>query len=478
MNRNSLILGWAVDELFEPIIWSRSENNVFPDIRPTDLIEIQTPDIATHLCLLAQSGAGKSYFLGRILEEILLATKSRLIILDPNGDFLKLYDIVKDSFWKPPLYDRKNRLGRLPTEASTAEFKSFMHSNINVFEILTDHKLKRKIKIVHNENYHIRYGELRQSFMYDPKLNIDEAQDLCLAHEFAKNVLYFHYMSKFAKNPIKPTSKVVVDWKVVSDYIGLNREDLRKKLRGKVVGTLSKRDIKYLEKACIAGAYVTPESWRKYDRIMTKYRLDGFVEASLRLGNLKPRIQIIDGTSTSNKEYRAIMNGHQLESALYDAHSEWSKALSKPIKNDKRVPTFIVIDEAHNIIPKGDCSSSEARCREKVREIAAEGRKYGLFLILSSQRPDKLDPLVLSEVENIALMRLGNKQILNETINSLGLHDYSTRTLEQVLQLPKSRALLLGTWTNNNPVFLMSAMRRSLEGGRNLNPDNWASPYI
>jgi hypothetical protein len=44
--------------------------------------------------------------------------------------------------------------------------------------------------------------------------------------------------------------------------------------------------------------------------------------------------------------------------------------------------------------------------------IAAEGRKYGLLLILGSQRPDKLDHLILSECANKAIMRLDSRTIV------------------------------------------------------------------
>ena len=44
--------------------------------------------------------------------------------------------------------------------------------------------------------------------------------------------------------------------------------------------------------------------------------------------------------------------------------------------------------------------------------IAAEGRKYGLFLILVSQRPDKLDHPILSECANKAIMRLDSRTIV------------------------------------------------------------------
>jgi DNA helicase HerA-like ATPase len=64
--------------------------------------------------------------------------------------------------------------------------------------------------------------------------------------------------------------------------------------------------------------------------------------------------------------------------------------------DDTRVPVFVVLEEAHNFIPEEPRNRAQAALRDQFRTIAAEGRKYGLFLILVSQRPDKLDHLILS----------------------------------------------------------------------------------
>jgi DNA helicase HerA-like ATPase len=78
--------------------------------------------------------------------------------------------------------------------------------------------------------------------------------------------------------------------------------------------------------------------------------------------------------------------------------------------NDTRVPIFLVLDEAHNFVPEEPRNRVEA-LRDQFRTIAAEGRKYGVFLILVSQRPDKLDYLILPECANKAIMRLDSRTI-------------------------------------------------------------------
>ena len=116
---------------------------------------------------------------------------------------------------------------------------------------------------------------------------------------------------------------------------------------------------------------------------------------------------------------------------------------------------------------------------EQFRRIAAEGRKFGLFLIMVSQRPDKLNPLVVSECENRAVMKLGSEAVLKITSDALGLGDVLFRQLTRCLEFDVGRAVLIGTWVadREGPVFLYGAARRTQEGGkssiRNTGPIRW-----
>ncbi|CAM3501017.1 ATP-binding protein [Nocardioides dubius] len=71
----------------------------------------------------------------------------------------------------------------------------------------------------------------------------------------------------------------------------------------------------------------------------------------------------------------------------------------------ERSPVLIVIDEAHNICPAEPTTPLQRAIVDRLIQIAAEGRKYGLWLLLSTQRPSKIHPQVLSQCDNLALMR-------------------------------------------------------------------------
>jgi len=69
----------------------------------SDPLEIDPRKFACHSAVIAQSGSGKSFMLGRLIEELLLKTKARVVILDPNSDFVRLADVDSKVWASPPL---------------------------------------------------------------------------------------------------------------------------------------------------------------------------------------------------------------------------------------------------------------------------------------------------------------------------------------------------------------------------------------
>ena len=95
-------------------------------------------------------------------------------------------------------------------------------------------------------------------------------------------------------------------------------------------------------------------------------------------------------------------------------------------------------------------------------------------MILASQRPDKLDSVILSECGNKVVMRLDSKAILDVSKQLLGLEEVPSSLLEKTLGFRIGRALLVGRWVPAGPQILYTAARRTIEGGRNLRASHWA----
>lgn len=71
------------------------------------------------------------------------------------------------------------------------------------------------------------------------------------------------------------------------------------------------------------------------------------------------------------------------------------------------LPLTLVLEEAHNYLPRSEDARDQI-CLERVERIAKEGRKYGVSLIVVSQRPSEVSETVLSQCGNFVVLRLTN----------------------------------------------------------------------
>ncbi|RVU54117.1 ATP-binding protein [Anaerosphaera multitolerans] len=86
---------------------------------------------------------------------------------------------------------------------------------------------------------------------------------------------------------------------------------------------------------------------------------------------------------------------------LYYQRREYRESVYRNEREDFFPPFIIVTDEAHNFAPKG----FETPSKSILREIAQEGRKYGVFLILATQRPTLLDETITAQLNTKFIFR-------------------------------------------------------------------------
>lgn len=79
------------------------------------------------------------------------------------------------------------------------------------------------------------------------------------------------------------------------------------------------------------------------------------------------------------------------------------------MNSDGGIQTLVVCEEAHRYIP-ADPNAGFWPTRQSIARIAKEGRKYGVFLAIITQRPGELDPTILSQCNTLFAMRLGNQR--------------------------------------------------------------------
>lgn len=71
-------------------------------------------------------------------------------------------------------------------------------------------------------------------------------------------------------------------------------------------------------------------------------------------------------------------------------------------------PVMLVCEEAHRYVPNSGAAQYEA-AQEAIRRIAKEGRKYGVGLMLVSQRPSEVEATVLSQCNSWIVLRITNE---------------------------------------------------------------------
>jgi hypothetical protein len=123
--------------------------------------------------------------------------------------------------------------------------------------------------------------------------------------------------------------------------------------------------------------------------------------------------------------------------------------------NTAILPTVLVMEEAHTFVKRyrdeEDIQSTATICCRVFEKIAREGRKFGLGLVLSSQRPSELSPTVLSQCNTFLLHRISNDSD-QELVTRL-VPDNLRGLLRELPSLPTQHAIILG-WATELPVLV------------------------
>lgn len=142
--------------------------------------------------------------------------------------------------------------------------------------------------------------------------------------------------------------------------------------------------------------------------------------------------------------------------------------------NGVALPTVLVMEEAHNFIKryKDDIENHDVAsiCCQVFERIAREGRKFGLGLVLSSQRPSELSPTVLSQCNTFLLHRLSNDR--DQELVARLVPDNLRGLLRELPSLPSQNAILLG-WASELPVLVKMNDLPKSQQPRSDDPDFW-----
>ena len=327
-----------------------------------------------HLAVLAMTGSGKSYTVGRVIERLVAQMNGTVVVFDPHGEYGRALaggqinfnpniDRVEDARDHRALVEIQERLGALQAQgagiiAYTPQDPSFNSKYAGV-----------------NRPLALQFDQFEMDDLNGilPGLSEPQQRVLDVAVRFWKN-------SSDEPRDIQQLLRLLTDdLDVLREWDELSDAE-SKALRGVSAAVAAIRLRRVINEA---RSFYTAAVGRPTD-------------IHDMVGNpddRRGRLVIVDlqGLSDSARQIVvALLSSEILRAASHK---------SRPIR-----PVFVVYEEGHNFAPAGEISIS----KNIIKRIAAEGRKFGVGFAIISQRPSKLDSDVTSQCNTIIAMRIKN----------------------------------------------------------------------
>ena len=163
-----------------------------------------------------------------------------------------------------------------------------------------------------------------------------------------------------------------------------------------------------------------------------------------------------------------------LSRIIFDFAFHYSKIKhSTGLVND--IPFMLVCEEAHNYIPKNG-GAEYAASKHSIERIAKEGRKYGLNLMVVSQRPSEVSETIFSQCNNFIVLKLTN--VNDQSCIKNLLPDNNASLVDVLPTLAAGECLVVGDAVPLPAVVKMD-MPNPVPNSSNVNVyDEWNKDWI
>ena len=345
-----------------------------------------------HAALLGSTGSGKSFTVASILEQSAQLPHANIVVLDLHGEY---------SSMKFASHYRIAGVGDLSSKNDGAIFLPFW--------LLTYDEMQSLFVDRSEESAPNQASELMKQVVELKKKSIQELGKHGLLDGFTVDTPVPYRLADLIEAIAEKDREMVQ---------GSQREK-QGPLFGKLTRFLNRISVKTKDRR-YAFMYQAPEEYETYEA------LHDIAKKLLGTGNgnggINPGIKIIDCSEVPSDILPVVVG---LVGRLIYQIQFWS---SPGEDGDARHPVVIVCDEAHLYLPSSAASTGplEKRALENYERIAKEGRKYGVGLMVVSQRPSDVSTTILSQCSNIISLRLANKtdqavvkQLLPESLEGL-----------------------------------------------------------
>jgi len=352
-----------------------------------------------HAAILGSTGSGKSWAVASILEKASELPTTKMIVFDLHGEYSSLKFAKQLRIAGPDdLNSKEEGILFLPYWLLNSEEMQAMfidrsefsaHNQVMMFQKLVgEEKLKH---LVENKKQ-----EVISSFTIDSPVP---------------------YNLSSVIDELKRLNEEMVPGKTT---------DKKGDFNGSFSRLLTRLDVKVTDKR-YGFLFKHPEELDRYEA------LTGIIQQLVEFEVVKLGIKVIDFSEVPSDIMPIIIG--LVARILYNIQFWTDKT--------ERHPLALVCDEAHLYLPKkGENNPNEKRALESFEKIAKEGRKYGVSLLVVSQRPSDVSETILSQCNNIMPLRLSNKQDQN-TVKSF-MSDNLTVFADILPTLDVGEAIILG----------------------------------
>lgn len=367
--------------------------------------------VTEHLGILAMTGSGKSYTVGRIIEKLVAEMNGTVVVFDVHGEYGKAFSKGEVHF--------NDNLEQIENEDEVQSILKIQESFKKLLSVGGGIKVYTPQMEAFDYKYNSKNNHLALKF---DNFDMDDLSSvlpgLTEPQQRVLDVAIRYWKIKYSN-----TQRDIQDLTyLLSTDVGLdelkNWEELTegeaKALNGRSAAVVSMKLSRVINEARSFYTRAIGEPTDIYNMIGEK-------------GNRIGRLVIIDLQGLSD-------DAKQIITALIS--SEIMRAASD--KKRQIRPSFLVYEEGHNFAPAGiPCISKKI-----IKKIAAEGRKFGVGFSIISQRPSKLDSDVTSQCNTIITMRLKNPDDQRFIAKTSDM--FSKSDIEELPSLSTGEALICG----------------------------------
>ena len=366
-----------------------------------------------HAAILGSTGSGKSCAVSLILERASARKYANLVVFDMHGEYASLADPPESEGRSTPsaIADSYKIAGPGDLDAPSGNTLFLPYWLLNREEMLSM-ILDRSDQNAPNQSSRFT-------------LHVRELKEATLIGEKKEDVKITFTVDSPIPYALTDLIKKLHDDDTAKG-VGAKNKPVKGEWEGRLTRFLSRLEAKAADRR-YGFMFNPPDVALKYDWLAMQ------MKKLLAPDEEKPGIKVVDFSEVPS-DVLPVVTG-VFARLLYDVQF-W-------MQPEKRTPFVFVCDEAHLYLPvHADADAVEKQALYSFERIAKEGRKYGVSLLVVSQRPSDVSRTILSQCNNFLVLRLTNDQDQN-VVHRL-MPDSFAGVLDALPLLDTGEAFLLG----------------------------------